>query len=152
MKILDYLTKALRNKELQRLKREISEQNIEIEKLNRLLHAKHSVIDSFDDKKKQMGETERKKYVSDIAAAYVAFFKNQFKEAINAQMQALSEVGRSDEEYKLYRSNINVLRLLEDWMILKTNEHLGDLEEARNRVEETKDFTSNFRETYNVPL
>ncbi len=131
------------------LQNKIKEQNETIKKLESLVYAHNSLLEFFDDTKK-MSETERKKYVSDVAMAYVTVFKKQFPKFIFDQQQALSIYGRSKDEYDIFRCNINVIRLFEEWMIKMTNEHLGDLEAAREKVSETEEFTSNFRETYNI--
>jgi hypothetical protein len=128
-------------------KKRIEELENELKKTQALLNA-HTFLTEFFDDTKQMSETERKKYVSDIALSYVTVFKKQFPKFIFDQQQALSVYNRPEKEYDIYRCNINVIRLFEEWMIKMTNEHLGDLEESRNKVVETEDFINNLRGKY----
>lgn len=148
MNIFNNRTPELHNK-IKDLERIVKEQEAVIENMKGLLNA-HNTLLEFFDATKQMSETERKKYVSDVTMCYVTVFKKQFPQFIFDQQQFLSIIGRSEKEYDIIRCNINVIRLFEEWMIRMTNEHLGDLEESRNKVEETEDFTSNLRETYNI--
>lgn len=149
MNLFNNRTPELQNKIID-LEAKLKEKDAVIEKMHGLLNAHNTLIEFFDEHKTD-NETERKKYVSDVTMSYVTVFKKQFPQFIFDQQQFLSMFGRSEKEYDIIRCNINVIRLFEEWMIRMTNEHLGDLEESRNKVEETEDFTNNLRETYNIP-
>lgn len=92
--------------------------------------------------------TERKKYMADIAFFYAAIFKSKLKHFIGLQLLELSQIGRTEAESNMIRANINCFRLIEDWMEEKTNEHLGNISEIRNSLDDNKDFINKLKEEY----
>lgn len=145
------LKEEIENKDKQILALETALKNKEqrIENLLAEMYA-HSTLVEFFNPDKKMGETERKKYVSDVALSYINVFKKKFPEFIFDQQQALSIYGRPEKEYDIFRCNINVIRLFEEWMIKLTNEHLGDLEESRENVVDAQNLVAELRENYNI--
>jgi hypothetical protein len=63
-------------------------------------------------------------------------------------MSELAQLGRSERESDIIRSNINCFNLISDWMEERTTEHIGDLETMRNSFDENDKFINNFKETY----
>ena len=90
----------------------------------------------------------REKYVADISIFYVSIFKDKITHFISLQKEALSQMGRPDREYEIYRSNINCFLLIDDWMQTLTNEHLGDLEEKRSAAELASEFVGELKVKY----
>ena len=93
-------------------------------------------------------ENERKRYLGDIALFYSTTFKNKLKHFIGMQMDSLSQFGRSEKDNDIIKANINAFRLIDEWMLKKTNEHLGNLQEMREMFADDKDFINNFKNTY----
>ncbi len=80
-------------------------------------------------------QNARKNYFSDITMFYTKIFKKKIAQMISAQKDALTILGKTEKEYDLFRSCVNVFSLLDDWFTQSEREHLSDLEEARQRVE-----------------
>lgn len=119
----------------------------EIEKLK----AKIEQMDSIGfllDEAIPKGETQRKRYMADISLFYSTIFKEKLKHFIGEQMEELSRFGRSREGDDFIRASINVFRLIDEWMLKRTNEHLGNLEELRNKVSDDKEFINKFKTIY----
>lgn len=93
-------------------------------------------------------ENQRKIYMADISLFYEKIFKNKLKHFIGSQMSELAQFGRSEKWSDFLKASINVFRIIDEWMELRTNEHLGDLEEMRNRFQDDKEFINNFNKTY----
>lgn len=93
-------------------------------------------------------QTERKKYVSDIAFFYATIFKKKLEHFIGLQLLELSQIGRTEENYKIIRANINCFRLIQEWMEEITNEHMGNLNEVRNSFDDGKDFLEKIKIEY----
>jgi len=94
------------------------------------------------------GETGRKKYVGDVAYFYSTIFKDKLAHLIGLQMEELSQVGRDVGWYSMIRSNINALRLIDEWSDKMTKEHFGNLEQMRESFDSDKDFISNLKDKY----
>lgn len=94
------------------------------------------------------GETKRKRYMADISLFYGTIFREKLKHFIGMQMEELSKFGRSKEGDDFIRASISVFRLINEWMELRTNEHLGNLEEMRSKFGDDKEFINNFKKTY----
>lgn len=119
----------------------------EIEKLK----AKIEQMDSIGfllDEAIPKGETQRKRYMADISLFYSTIFKEKLKHFIGEQMEELSRFGRSREGDDFIRASINVFRLIDEWMLKRTNEHLGNLEELRSKVSDDKEFINKFKTIY----
>jgi len=97
-----------------------------------------------------IGETDRKKYVSDVAFFYSSIFKEKIKHFIGDQLEELSQVGRTEKGNDIIRSNINCFRLIDEWMERMTNEHIGNLENLKNRVQQGEQFINNFKGEYKI--
>ena len=83
-----------------------------------------------------ISQNERRKYCADISIFYSAIFKSKLQHLIGLQFQELAQIGRTELSTNIIRANINCFNLIDDWMQLMTNEHLGNLEEARNAFKE----------------
>jgi hypothetical protein len=119
----------------------------EIERLKARLELRDSIGFLLDESIPEE-QTKRKRYMADISLFYGSIFKDKLKHFIGLQMEELSRFGRSKESEDFIRGSINVFRLIDEWMALRTNEHLGNLEELRNSHKDDKDFISNFKKIY----
>jgi len=95
-----------------------------------------------------IGNTERKKYVSDISYFYASIFKDKLQHFIGLQLVELARVGQTELMTQTIRSNINCFRLIDEWMQKMSNEHVGNIEEIRNRFKDNESFINNLKETY----
>ena len=129
------MTKQAREKPNQKLKK------TEIEELDK------KFLFLLDDPMPKT-QTERKKYVSDVALFYQTVFKKKLQHFIGLQLEELAQVGHSEEMYNTFRANINCFRLIDEWMESKTNEHIGDLENLRSQFNSNEEFISNLKKTY----
>lgn len=93
-------------------------------------------------------ETERKKYVGDIALFYTSVFKEKIKHFIGNQLEELAQIGRTELGSNIIRSNINCFRLIDEWMKQKTNEHIANVENIRQRFDTNEEFINNMKTTY----
>jgi len=93
-------------------------------------------------------QTERKKYVSDIALFYQTVFKKKLQHFIGLQLEELAQIGRTELGNNIIRANINCFRLIDSWMEKMTNEHVGNLEEARESFKEGEELISNLNKKY----
>ncbi len=118
-----------KNKRTTQLEEKIKK--LEQEKEELLL--KRSLFEFFDDPIPK-NQDDRKKYMSDVAFAYT-IMRDKLRHFIQLEKNALAEVGYPAEQYRIYRSNIYCFTVFDQWMERCTNEHLGDLQEARNRLE-----------------
>lgn len=125
---------------IQVLQKEISELKAKIEQMDS--------IGFLLDEAIPKGETQRKRYMADISLFYSTIFKEKLKHFIGMQMEELSRFGRSREGDDFIRASINVFRLIDEWMLKRTNEHLGNLEELRNKVSDDKEFINKFKTIY----
>jgi hypothetical protein len=119
----------------------------EIEKLKAKL-AEQNAIGFLLDEAIPKGETQRKRYMADISLFYSTIFKEKLKHFIGMQMEELSRFGRSREGDDFIRASISVFRLIDEWMLIRTNEHLGNLEELRSKVTDDKEFINKFKTIY----
>lgn len=94
-------------------------------------------------------QNQRKKYVSDIALFYGSVFKQKLKHFIGLQLQELAEIGRTELGTNIIRSNINCLRLIDEWFDERSREHFGDLENARISLDEGKLLAEELENKYN---
>lgn len=95
-----------------------------------------------------VAQQERKKYMADVAFFYSTIFKEKIKHFIGLQLEELAQVGRSERMDDMIRANINCFRLIDDWMKEKTSEHIGNLTEIRNSLDQDKDFINKIKEDY----
>lgn len=93
-------------------------------------------------------QNARKNYFSDITMFYNKIFKSKISELVSAQKNALAIIGRKEEEYSFFRACINVFSLLEDWFVRSEREHLSDLEEARQAVENSEGMVDEITRKY----
>jgi hypothetical protein len=93
-------------------------------------------------------QTERKKYVGDVAFFYATIFKKKLEHFIGTQLEELAQIGRSEEGNNIIRANINAFRLIDDWMKLMTSEHQGNLNEIRNSFDDTGKIIKELNKTY----
>jgi len=119
----------------------------EIEKLKAKLELRDSIGFLLDEAIPK-GETQRKRYMADISLFYSTIFKEKLKHFIGEQMEELSRFGRSREGDDFIRASIEVFRLINEWMLTRTNEHLGNLEELRSKVKDDNEFISKFKTIY----
>lgn len=119
----------------------------EIEKLKTKIEQMDSIGFLLDEAIPK-GETQRKRYMADISLFYSTIFKEKLKHFIGMQMEELSRFGRSREGDDFIRASISVFRLIDEWMLIRTNEHLGNLEELRSKVKDDSEFISKFKTIY----
>lgn len=119
----------------------------EIEELKAKLELQKSIGFLLDEAIPK-GETQRKRYMADISLFYSTIFKEKLKHFVGMQMEELSRFGRSREGDDFIRASISVFRLIDEWMLTRTNEHLGNLEELRSKFGDDKEFISNFKTIY----
>lgn len=93
-------------------------------------------------------QQERKKYVSDIAFFYSTIFKDKLKHFIGLQLEALATEGRPVVSDQFLRSSISVFRLIDEWMIKMTNEHVGNVENIRSSLDTNEKFIRDFKDKY----
>lgn len=93
-------------------------------------------------------QEERKKYVADIAFFYSTIFKSKLKHFKGMQLQELSYLGRDEEFYHTIRCNINCFNLIDEWMEQKTNEHIGNMQNVRNSLDDNKIIINEFKDKY----
>lgn len=93
-------------------------------------------------------QTERKKYVGDIAFFYATIFKKKLEHFIGIQLEELAQIGRTELSTNIIRANINAFRLIDDWMKLMTSEHQGNLDGVRNSFDDTKNIINNMEKKY----
>lgn len=121
----------------------------ENERLKGEIEARSSIKASFEDSIPK-DQTGRKNYVSQIAAFYGVIFKEQLRTMVGQQLQMLSRVGLTKQEEDIFRSNINCLHLINEWCEERTNEHLGNLQNLREQLEDSSDITSEIRDKYGL--
>jgi len=121
--------------------------NKRIKELEEEVLWKDKLIFSLEDSIPK-AQSNRKRYVGDIALFYQSIFKEKLKHFIGDQLEELAQIGRTELSSNIIRSNINCFRLIGDWMELKTNEHIGNVEEMRGRSDTDKDFINNMKTTY----
>mgnify|MGYP001174082629 FL=1 len=92
--------------------------------------------------------TERKKYMSDCAFFYATVFKEKLKHFIGMQLEELSLIGRTEKGTDIIRAHISAFRLIDEWFKINTNEHLGNLEEIRNSLEEGEKLADKLKKIY----
>lgn len=119
----------------------------EITRLQKKLELNNSIGFLLDEAIPE-GETQRKRYMADISLFYSTTFKKKLEHFIGMQMEELSKFGRSEKGDDFIRASISVFRLINEWMELRTNEHLGNLEEMRAKFADDKEFINNFKQTY----
>jgi hypothetical protein len=93
-------------------------------------------------------QVARREYTSDIAFFYAKHFKKKLQHFIGLQLEELAQIGRSETLNDMIRSNINCFRLIDEWMEKMTNEHFGDIEEARKSVKEGDTIIKDLRNKY----
>lgn len=106
-----------------------------------------SVIDTLNESVPE-GATERRAYMTDVMNFYVRIFKNKLPHFISMQLDSLSKIGQSEKTYDIYRANINVFYLIDEWMKKCEIEYLGDLETQRDDVTEALNLVEELKETY----
>jgi len=129
-----------------KLREKIAEQ----EKMIRTLEAPRKELFALFEEAIPKDQNGRKKYMGDVSLFYTTLFKEKLRHFIGDQLNELAKIGRSERGEDMIRSNINCFRLIDEWMEKCTNEHLGDLEEMRNRFQNDKDFTNELKKTYGV--
>ena len=117
----------------------------ELESLNKVFNSTSFLLEESIPP----GETDRKRYVADIAFFYGSSFKVKLEHFIGMQMIELSQIGRTEKGNDIIRANVNCFRLIDEWCEKMTNEHLGNLEGLRNQFE-GDDFINKMKETYEI--
>lgn len=93
-------------------------------------------------------QNERKSYMSDITMFYRKIFKKKIDHAVSLQKDALTIIGKTPEEYALFRATANAFFLLNEWFLEREREHLGNLQEKRQAVESGMDIASEISSKY----
>jgi hypothetical protein len=128
------------SEEIIQLKNQIKELEKQLELKNKLVF----VLEESIPKKQE----DRKKYMADIAFFYASIFKEKLQHFIGEQLNELAQIGRTETLNNIIRSNINAFRLIQEWMEEKTNEHIGNIEEIRNGLDDDKEFISKIKKDY----
>ncbi len=138
----------IKSKETLQLENKIKQLEIEIDKKNQeisSLQIKHELRYLLEEAVPKE-QNDRKDYVSDCAFFYRKIFKEKLEHFIGLQMVELSQLGRSEEGTVVLRSNINCFRLIDEWFIEKTNEHLGNITEIRNSLDESEGIINSLKD------
>lgn len=123
-------------------------QNKELRESNeKLLLRRFSVIDTLNESIPE-GATDRRAYMTDVVTFYTRIFEKKLPHFISVQLDSLSKLGLSDRDYDIFRSNINVFYLIDDWMNECKREYLGDLEQQRLDVTEELNFVEKLKGDY----
>lgn len=93
-------------------------------------------------------QQERKKYVADIAFFYSTIFKKKLQHFIGMQLEALATEGRPVVNDQFLRSSISVFRLIDEWMEKQTNEHIGNVNNIRNSLNDDNKFKEILKDKY----
>lgn len=126
---------------------EILQLQEKIKKLEEQLEFKNQLVFVLNDSTPE-AQTERKKYMGEIALFYGSIFKSKIQHFISLQMEELAQIGRTELGTNIIRSNINCFRIIDEWMEKCSNEHFGDLQEARNSFDENSKIINNIKKTY----
>ena len=111
---------------------QLQKENIE---LKAKLEIKNKLVFIFDESiPEEAGK--RRAYVSSVAGFYGTLFEKKIKHFIGLQMEELAQIGRTELSTNIIRANINCLRIIDEWMLKMTNEHLGDLNKIRDSYPE----------------
>lgn len=133
------------------LENRIRDLEIQIKELHRdkedLMLRRFSVMDTLDESIPE-GATERRAYMTDVTNFYVRVFRKKIPHFISMQLDMLSKMGQTERQYDVYRSNINVFYLIDDWMQRCEREYLGDLEAQRDDVTEDLEFVEKLKGDY----
>lgn len=95
-----------------------------------------------------VGGEDRKNYVSRVAIFFPNTLKPQLQKMIYMQADKLVDIEANERLADFYRANINCLNLLLDWGEAMTNEHMGDIEEAKRNQESDATITSEIKAKY----
>lgn len=95
-----------------------------------------------------VAQEERKKYVSDIAFFYSTVFKQKLKHFIGMQLEALATEGRPVVSDQFIRCSISCFRLIDEWCETMTNEHIGNMTQVRNSLDDNKIIINEFDKKY----
>lgn len=93
-------------------------------------------------------QQERKKYMADCAFFYNVVFKDKLKHFIGMQLEALAQEGRPVVSDQFLRSSISVFRLIDEWFLKMESEHIGNINEIRNSLDDNKIIINKMNETY----
>lgn len=93
-------------------------------------------------------QQERKKYVGDIAYFFSSIFQTKLQHFIGEQLLDLSIRGRSKEQDDMIRANIYCFGLIEKWMKEKTSEHIGNVTNIRNSLDDDGKFSDTLKDKY----
>lgn len=119
-----------------------------IKELEEQLEIKHKLLFMLDESIPKE-QSERKKYVSDVAFFYGIVFKDKIQHFIGMQLEELAQIGRTELSSNIIRANINCFRLIDEWLRQRTNEHMGNLEDIRESFETDKDFINKLNKHVN---
>jgi len=119
----------------------------EIKELKEQLELKNKLVFMLDESIPKE-QSERKKYVADVAFFYGSVFKKKIQEFIGSQLEELAQIGRTELGNNIIRSNINCFRLIDEWMEKMSNEHFGNLEEIRSSFKNNEEFISKIKQEY----
>lgn len=120
-----------------------------IKELEEQVKIKNDLVFLLDEAIPKEG-TARKRYMADIALFYGTIFKEKLQHFISDQLTELAQIGRTELGSNIIRSNINCFRLIDTWMKDRTNEHLGNLQEMREKFKDEEEFINQFKETYSI--
>jgi len=95
-----------------------------------------------------VAQQERKKYMADITLFYRTVFEKKLQHFIGEQLNELAQIGRTELGTNIIRSNINCFRLIDDWFKEKVSEHIGNITEIRNSLDENESLSKELKEKY----
>ena len=121
-------------KEIEKLKKENQELRDE-------LLARTLFIKQFDSSLPNDYE-KRKAACLNIHTIYQMTLKKQLANMIAEQAETLALIGTSEKLSDIYRSNINCLRLIDEWFESRSNEYLAMINEGSQELENQSDFIS----------
>jgi len=130
-----------------KISQEILQLQEKIKELEQQLTFKNEIVALLNESIPET-QNERKKYMGDVALFYSSIFKNKLKHFITQQLEELAQIGRTELSTNIIRANINVFRLIDEWMEERTNEHIGNIEQIRRSFDNEDDFINNMKKTY----
>lgn len=129
--------------------KKLEQENEKLKKELELVKFQRSIVISLEELI-PLSQNERKEYVGRIAVFYRTVFKDKIQHFISEQLKALSRLGLTSQEEMILRSNINCFQLIDEWCESKSNEHYGNLIEAKNQSDSVFDVISNIKEKNNL--
>lgn len=110
--------------------------------------ARISVVEGLENYLGSLDDHGRKQYISNVAGFFPNILKPQLLSMIIEQKNTLARFGLLERETDILRSNINCFQLLLEWGERCVNEHVGNIEETRQRARADQNIISDLRTKY----